>query len=234
MNSFEKIGILIIVGIVALVLALACYSTGSGKKDWEEKGLGKEGRTGTAGEGSDPEEIPADLNLFSGDLEAVERDKKESAGILPLFPPQKSIQASEPAEPFSREPNLEMYEVKKGDTLFTIARSYLGKGSLWQRIVQANPGIDPHKIHPGLRVKIPVENERLEDPSPLSQKERKLKEAQENLEGKYYVVKKGDTLCSISQRFYGTRSRWKDILEANKQRIADVRNIPEGLRIRLP
>lgn len=34
-----------------------------------------------------------------------------------------------------------------------------------------------------------------------------------------YVVKKGDSLSKISMQFYGTQNRWKDIYEANKDKI---------------
>ena len=42
-----------------------------------------------------------------------------------------------------------------------------------------------------------------------------------------YVVKSGDTLVSISRRFYKTPARWKEILDANKKKIDD----PEKLKI---
>lgn len=43
-----------------------------------------------------------------------------------------------------------------------------------------------------------------------------------------HVVAKGDTLYSLSQKYYGTRSRWRDILEANRDVL---RSKDDSLRI---
>ena len=42
-----------------------------------------------------------------------------------------------------------------------------------------------------------------------------------------YVVQSGDTLASISRKFYHSSRRWKEILDANKKSIDD----PEKLRV---
>ncbi len=42
-----------------------------------------------------------------------------------------------------------------------------------------------------------------------------------------YVVQSGDTLASISRKFYRSSSRWKEILDANRKTIDD----PEKLRV---
>jgi len=47
------------------------------------------------------------------------------------------------------------YVVKKGDTLWDIARKYYGKGSLYTEILKKNPQIkNPNKIYPGMKIKI--------------------------------------------------------------------------------
>ena len=47
------------------------------------------------------------------------------------------------------------YTVKKGDTLFSIAKASYGTGRDWQKIVSANPGLDPQKLKPGQTLTIP-------------------------------------------------------------------------------
>ena len=47
------------------------------------------------------------------------------------------------------------YVVKKGDTLFSIAKNQLGSGRDWQKIVSANPGLDPKKLKVGQSVTLP-------------------------------------------------------------------------------
>jgi len=46
-------------------------------------------------------------------------------------------------------------------------------------------------------------------------------------ERRTYVVQSGDTLASISRRFYHSSTRWKEILDANRKSIED----PEKLRV---
>jgi 5'-nucleotidase len=47
------------------------------------------------------------------------------------------------------------YTVKKGDTLYGIARARYGDGKQWKRIAEANPGVDPNKIKVGQTLVIP-------------------------------------------------------------------------------
>lgn len=49
-----------------------------------------------------------------------------------------------------------------------------------------------------------------------------------------YVVKDGDTLASISRKFYKTSKRWKEILEANKKKIDDPDNLKAGASLTIP
>ena len=47
------------------------------------------------------------------------------------------------------------YTVKKGDTLYSIARTRYGDGKQWQRITAANPGLEPSKLKVGQTIVIP-------------------------------------------------------------------------------
>jgi 5'-nucleotidase len=47
------------------------------------------------------------------------------------------------------------YTVKKGDTLFSIAKTSYGNGNQWQRIAAANPGVSPGSLKAGQRIVIP-------------------------------------------------------------------------------
>jgi phage tail protein X len=54
----------------------------------------------------------------------------------------------------------DLYVVKKGDTLHSIAWRAYGDGSCWPRIQQANPVAlsNPEVVHPGLVIRIPKES----------------------------------------------------------------------------
>ena len=49
-----------------------------------------------------------------------------------------------------------------------------------------------------------------------------------------YVVQRGDTLASISRRFYKTSARWKQILEANRDVIDNPKNLTVGQTLVIP
>lgn len=49
-----------------------------------------------------------------------------------------------------------------------------------------------------------------------------------------YTVKSGDTLASISRKFYKTSSRWKKIRDANAEKISDPQNLKVGETLTIP
>jgi tetratricopeptide (TPR) repeat protein len=49
-----------------------------------------------------------------------------------------------------------------------------------------------------------------------------------------YVVKPGDTLASISRKFYKSSARWKEIRNANAEKIADPQNLKIGETLTIP
>jgi LysM repeat protein len=53
-------------------------------------------------------------------------------------------------------------------------------------------------------------------------------------EGRTYVVKRGDTLASISRKFYKTSARWKQILRANRDKIDNPENLKVGQTLTIP
>jgi tetratricopeptide (TPR) repeat protein len=52
--------------------------------------------------------------------------------------------------------------------------------------------------------------------------------------GRTYVVQPGDTLASISRKFYKSRAHWKKILNANKKSIDDPEKLRIGQRLIIP
>jgi tetratricopeptide (TPR) repeat protein len=49
-----------------------------------------------------------------------------------------------------------------------------------------------------------------------------------------YVVQSGDTLFSISRKFYKSPTRWKDILNANRKNIHDPKKLTVGQTLVIP
>jgi nucleoid-associated protein YgaU len=48
------------------------------------------------------------------------------------------------------------HTVKKGETLFSIAKVSYGSGKLWKKIVAANPGVTPAKLKVGQVIVVPA------------------------------------------------------------------------------
>jgi LysM repeat protein len=49
-----------------------------------------------------------------------------------------------------------------------------------------------------------------------------------------YVVQSGDTLASISRKFYKSSKRWKEILEANRKHIRNPKDLTVGQTLLIP
>ncbi len=52
--------------------------------------------------------------------------------------------------------------------------------------------------------------------------------------GRAHTVAKGDTLMSISQRYYGTRSKWRDIYAANRDVMKGENDLKIGMQLKIP
>ena len=67
--------------------------------------------------------------------------------------------ASEPmmSMPSSVAGSSELYTVKRGDTLWSIAHKFYGKGSQWHRVYEANRDKlpEPGRLRPGMQLQIP-------------------------------------------------------------------------------
>ncbi|MBR0423296.1 MAG: LysM peptidoglycan-binding domain-containing protein [Clostridia bacterium] len=100
-----------------------------------------------------------------------------------------------------------LYRVKSGDTLWGIARQYLGGGPRYKEILDAN-GLTNDMIYPGQILKIPAENAG-DVNSNLGEKEYQT-----------YMVKQGDTLWKIAQNLFGDGNKYSEIMNLN--------NLPNG------
>jgi tetratricopeptide (TPR) repeat protein len=58
--------------------------------------------------------------------------------------------------------------------------------------------------------------------------------AKKSVHGRSYIVKSGDTLASISRKFYKTSGRWKKIRDANADKIDDPQNLKVGETLTIP
>ena len=64
--------------------------------------------------------------------------------------------------------------------------------------------------------------------------EKALPVKKSDLRPRQHVVEAGDTLASISRKFYKTSSRWKEILDANHKIIEDPEKLKIGQTLSIP
>jgi nucleoid-associated protein YgaU len=106
------------------------------------------------------------------------------------------------------------YVVEKGDTLMLISFKLYGDYTKWREISRMN-NLSGGDLAPGTVVKYnpPVEK------------------FVWNPRGNPYLVKRGDTLGTISQDKYNTTKKWKNIWENNKPMIKDPNLIFAGFTL---
>ena len=123
-----------------------------------------------------------------------------------VAPPSGAAKTSSPLHTVILQP---------GDSLWKLAQQNLGRGSRWQELVAANPGIvDPTHIAAGTEIVVPAKVTGLKSDLKVT-------------------VKQGDTLSSIARVTYGRAAAWRCIAQANPE-IADANRIYEGQQLLLP
>lgn len=104
------------------------------------------------------------------------------------------------------------YTVQSGDTLMKIAFEVYGDLYQWRKIYDDN------------RDKIPNPNALVKGTQLMVEKTSVTIEKN----GEQYLIKRGDTLGTISDDVYGTNRKWKKLWENNKQLIKDPNKIYAG------
>lgn len=102
-----------------------------------------------------------------------------------------------------------IYAVKKGDTLEKIAKKFYGRSSKWEKIYNANKNkvSAAKKVKAGVNLFIPAMT---------------------------YTVKKGDAIKSIAKEYYGKKTEWRQIYNANKDVIPKSKKLKTGTTLVLP
>ena len=69
---------------------------------------------------------------------------------------------------------------------------------------------------------------------PAEKNAAKAQAAKAGRKSRSYVVHKGDTLASISRKFYKSSHHWKQILEANRDVVTDPEKLKDGQALTIP
>lgn len=108
------------------------------------------------------------------------------------------------------------YIVKMGDTLMKIAFEKYANYLRWKDIYKVNKNkmISPKKMKIG--TELTIEN---------------VKYVYVKKDGQPYLIRKEDTLKSISKKLYGTEDKWKDIWKNNPQLVQNPKKIYSGFTL---
>ena len=126
-----------------------------------------------------------------------------------------------------------------------------GNPNLYAAIMRANPGVDPVKLRPGMKINIPPASEAMPAPKAaappgpvatppapriVSGESAQVAKAEQPIDPQtQYRVQPGDNLYSISKKLYGRGDRYLRIHEANKQALGDDANtLKAGMVLSLP
>jgi nucleoid-associated protein YgaU len=149
------------------------------------------------------------------------------------------------------------YEIKSGDSFWSIAHERYGDGRLFSALYLQNearvPGFED--LTPGVRIEIPPRAELIRrwrgdvpadirhenDPwraTPDDLMEKLTTECDKDLKSRFYVTLPGDTLFAIAGQRLGQASRYVELIELNQFRLApdtdQLSPLPKGLRLVLP
>jgi nucleoid-associated protein YgaU len=117
----------------------------------------------------------------------------------------------------SRE--FQQLQVRPGDSLWRMARRYLGDGARWQELLALNPGLAAHpdSLVAGSMVIVPAAA------------------ASKTVRGSpaTITVRSGDTLWSLARVHLGRGSDWSRLAHANPQ-LSDYLHLQVGSRLNLP
>lgn len=110
------------------------------------------------------------------------------------------------------------YHVKAGETYMQIAFKLYGDVSKWKDIKALNPQVKEVHLRAGTKLKY----------------ERPAQEFVWQPTGTPYLIKTGDTLGTISNSFYQTTAKWKELWQHNKKLITNPNRIYAGFTMFAP
>jgi nucleoid-associated protein YgaU len=143
--------------------------------------------------------------------------------------PKQPVSDLKPEEKKTK-PAVREYTIKQGDSFSSIARNICGDERMYKVLMAANRDIDPLNLQIGHKIiipPVPTKTEQYQEKPADGEGGDKTKEG-------IYVIQAGDTLVKISQAFYGTSKKWRDIYTANRDVISDPDYLQVGVELKIP
>ncbi|MBU3727964.1 MAG: LysM peptidoglycan-binding domain-containing protein [Phycisphaerales bacterium] len=191
--------------------------------------------------------LPAAVRVATSTVGQYSSDGSQADGLgLQPYVGAAPVVPAPPAVP------AELYTIKAGESLYKICQAKYGDGSLWKSLAEFNSNVipNPTKLRAGVTIRLPAESVlRGEVPQAVQQVQFDVPgmSAGDNATlgtlqqpepaapaTREYTVQKGDTLTTIASKKLGSKSKWKQIADANRDRLNDPHNLVPGTVIRLP
>ena len=184
-------------------------------------------RSGVARAGTRLELPPLDSPAFQRMLQPVHA---EHAAAAP--DPVPALPTRPPAPPVPRGDAGREIRVAAGDTLSGLASQYLGNGSRWDELLQANRDRleSPQDLRAGMTLRLPTD---LPTAPPTTGRETQAT-APATASASTYTVVAGDNLTRIAARFLGSGDRWDELLEANADQLRRPEQLRAGMVLKIP
>jgi len=153
-----------------------------------------------------------------------------------------------------------VYTLAEGDTWSTLAQRFYQDGRYTRNLIQANDGLQV--LVPGKEILVPIHDfmqpaaglqsapgaaefaiapadapaAKSVDAPVTSAADRTgpATPATPSTRGGEYEVRAGDTLSEISLAVFGTASRWKELLDANKDKLSSPEGLQVGMKLKIP
>ena len=206
-----------ILNILVVLLAVSLYRCSSSdvEKEKGEKELVTEVEQSL---NDQPAPVAPEENLFFDENAGPEVTEVAAPAVMEVATEAPVGQPKvEEAKPESNVKISEVgeYIVEKGDTLLLISFKVYGDYRKWRQILAENPGVSADNLIAGKMLK-------------YTQPETPFEWIRK---GNAHLILKGDTLGTISNQYYGTIKRWKDIYKNNQPMILDPNLIFAGFTL---
>ena len=166
----------------------------------------------------------------------VESAKREFARTLPANPMENQSERLDMIEQVGQlqreneQLRAELAIMRGNAVQPTVNRMRVPTDTTSNSVMSTPPPTDnsPISLSPEPLTEVPTTVPDLEPP------QRPTATTAANANVRRHVVTKGDTLFSLAQRYYNNRSRWRDIFEANRDKMANENSLQIGMELRIP
>lgn len=164
--------------------------------------------------------------------------------IVEIPPPKVDPPKPIPTDPPSNKPGViapefTEYTVQAGDSFASIARRFYGSSGKAELIARANPLVDPKRIKNGRVLKIPkdpsnIQGKPVGNTPPAGTSPSQSSPTTPAAGERRHTVERGDTLTSISKKYYGTIKKTDLILKANRNVLTKPEDLRPGQTLVIP